>query len=142
MQQNNIDFLENEIIETFLNQESVELNNCYISLPKLTTYKATIDDELNLIVRIACLKTSTLFPLLDGKAPILFVDIDDVSKNLQLNLSQINPLLTTKKHMIKALPQQTKALIALKPFKSTNDNKQQQNYTCAYYDDQNSKKKI
>lgn len=88
-------------------------------------------------VRIACLKTATLFPNLDGKSPIIFVEISNKKNFEEDEMSNSRPLGKNQKNLltiVKTLPENSKALIALKPFNTMNKNKQ--NYTCAYFDDQ------
>lgn len=73
---------------------------CYVHLPSYKHQKIDVNDQLvshisskslSQIVRVACLRSSTILPLLDGRSPLLFaiidVDLNKIDKSFTNNLT-------------------------------------------------------
>ncbi|KAI1714763.1 hypothetical protein Ddc_11198 [Ditylenchus destructor] len=108
------------------------IRRCHIQLPPKT--KLFSQGREVQTVRVSCLKSSTLFPHLDGRSPVLFVGLEDDTDYAPLSKNDKND---HQDRLVKnKLPVGTKALIGLRPEVTTSfENEQPFNYTCAYYDD-------
>uniref|UniRef100_A0A915ER50 GPS domain-containing protein n=1 Tax=Ditylenchus dipsaci TaxID=166011 RepID=A0A915ER50_9BILA len=109
---------------------------CYVHLPAKPAldHSSAIQGDSE-VVRVACLKTSTLYPHLDGRSPVLFLEIDEEYDQEDRDYQSSS----SKTVKTRILPAGSKALIGLRPELSTamigGGDEPTLNYTCAYYDE-------